>query len=145
MVRVHLFRAITDLYKLVELPESSMDLKKEKSPPLSIFSTTKEFSLMDKTSPDKSSPSEDFSSPSKSLESKEELKAAKSKLSLKKKKLPRIMLTAPSENPMPDKLVDKTSVTSRDSRSWSWEESFPNSLVLNPKRRQTRRNDSSII
>ena len=143
MVPIHLFRAITDLYKSVELPESSTDQKKVKSPPSSIFLTTKESSLMVKTSQDKSSPSEDSNSPNKSLESKEEPKAAKSKPSSKKKKLLKIMLIAQSESLTPDKLEDSLSLILKDSKFWSWEENSLNSPVPNPRRKLPRRNDSS--
>ena len=144
MVRFHLFRDITDSFKSVASPELSLDLNKAKLPPLSTSLTIREFSSMVKISQDKSSPSEDSNLPSKSLESKEELKAAKSKLSSKKKKSLKIMLIVQSEDLMTDKPVDKTWLISKDSKCWSWEESFPNSPALKQIRR-TRRNDALLF
>ena len=141
MVRCDLCRAIIDSWRLVVSQEWSTVPKWVKSPPLSTSSTTKEFSLMAKTLPGKSSPSEDSNSPSKSLVSKEEPKAAKSRLSSKKKKSPRITPTAQSESHTPGKPVENPWPTSKDSRSSPSEESSPSWPVL----KLPRRNDSLLF
>ena len=71
---------------------------------------------MEKTSKDKSSPSEDSNSPHKLSESLEEPKAAKSKLSPKKRMSLKNMLKAQSEKPTQDKPADNPSLISKDSK-----------------------------
>lgn len=141
MVNNLLFRDTPNSLKSVASPELITELMQENLPPLSIFSTTREFWLTEKALADKSSQSEDSNSLDTSSRSSEALKPEKSNPFLKKKVSLKSLPKAAWEKPTLVKPEENLWLISRDTKSLSSEENSLNS----PEPTPTKRNDPSLF